>query len=93
MSGGSHDYAYRHVANFSTGGTPLRNAFKAHLEKVAAAMKAIEWNDSGDGDDREDAMIRACISPDAEILAATKLAETALENLTEALRRATGGAA
>lgn len=92
MSGGSHNYAYLAVQDFRTGGTVLRDAFQAHLAKVAAAMKAIEWNDSCDGDDREDEKIRACISAESEIVAATKLAEKAMTNLSDAIRRAKGGA-
>jgi hypothetical protein len=67
MSGGSYDYAYRHVEAFAdaledgvtcpdcgpTRPTGCENnldrlGFAAHLRKVAAAMKAIEWVDSGD---------------------------------------------
>jgi|APGre2960657404_1045060.scaffolds.fasta_scaffold640655_1 hypothetical protein len=39
--------------------TPARRAFVAHLRLVAEAMRAIEWEDSGDGAD-EEAAIRAC---------------------------------
>lgn len=48
--------------------SPLRPQFLAHLrtlaaqlELAAAALRAIEWNDSGDGAKDEDALIRACI--------------------------------
>jgi hypothetical protein len=63
MSGGSMNYLFASVENaeFSEN-TVLRKAFKNHLNKVARALKAIEWNDSGDGDDFEDELIRACIS-------------------------------
>lgn len=47
--------------------TPLRRAFRLHLANVARAMRAIEWDDSGDGDDSEDEAIRACLGPHAEI--------------------------
>lgn len=40
----------------------LRKRFKEHLLDVAAAMKAIEWNDSGDGARHEKALILACLS-------------------------------
>ena len=75
MSGGSYLYAYRHVEEFAEAlennerldGHPLyqpngldRLGFAAHLKKVAAAMKAIEWVDSCD-----------CSSPhDTEAIAA-----------------------
>lgn len=63
MSGGSYNYAYRYVEEFADAlerneridGGELsepngldRLAFAAHLRKVAAAMKAIEWVDSYD---------------------------------------------
>lgn len=51
MSGGSHNYAFRHVDEFdacSYHSTPLRAAFNVHLRKVAEAMRAVEWVDSCD---------------------------------------------
>lgn len=40
----------------------LRREFIAYLrERVIPAMKAIEWNDSGDGDDEEAALILAVL--------------------------------
>ena len=53
MSGGSYDYAYRHVEEMadilsSKDKDPLRRAFAKHLRKVAKAMHDIEWVDSGD---------------------------------------------
>lgn len=63
MSGGSYEYAYLAVERFADaieagrtydGFEPecandhARLGFAAHLRKVAAAMKAIEWVDSGD---------------------------------------------
>jgi len=40
----------------------LRREFIAYLrERVVPAMKAIEWNDSGDGDDEEAALIMAAL--------------------------------
>lgn len=47
--------------------TLLRRAMRKHLGKVAAALKAIEWNDSGDGADNEDELIRACLADGAEL--------------------------
>lgn len=64
MSGGSMDRLYLKIedAEFKPeNDTPLRTAFRVHLAKVAATLKAIEWNDSGDGDPDEDALIRACL--------------------------------
>jgi len=60
MSGGSHDYAYRHVEQFADeidwrpnldapdGPGIIRQAFADHLRQVAKAMHAIEWVDSSD---------------------------------------------
>ena len=52
MSGGSWDYfCFRmdDVADRLCGEKePLRRAFGEHMRKCAAAMKAIEWYDSGD---------------------------------------------
>jgi hypothetical protein len=50
MSGGSMNYLYRKLlweCDFDET-TPLREAFSRHLIKVAAALKAVEWVDSGD---------------------------------------------
>ena len=45
------DYLYEQVgvAQFAEDSV-LRRAMRKHLNKVAAALHAIEWNDSGDGD-------------------------------------------
>jgi hypothetical protein len=68
MSGGSMDYLYSKIeyAEFKTD-TVLRRAMRQHLWKVAAALKAIEWNDSGDGANNEDELIRACLPEGAEL--------------------------
>ena len=63
MSGGSMNYLYILVrdAEFHTH-SPERKAFREHLMLVANALRAIECNDSGDGDDQEVHNIMACIS-------------------------------
>ena len=66
MSGGSLDYAYSKVEDAASnipGDTIERIAFKAHLLRVAKALKAVEWNLSGDGDDEEITLIRECLAP------------------------------
>lgn len=74
MSGGSYNYAYRHVEDFADemraeGGCgdysdPTHRAlFRIYLRRVAAAMKAVEWNDSGDGARDESELILACVGP------------------------------
>lgn len=91
MSGGSMDYLCYKVqdATFKED-TVLRRAFKAHLLLVARAMKAIEWNDSGDGDDGEEAAIRACIEPNAELAQARMDLEAAIADATSVLKRTKG---
>lgn len=73
MSGGSYDYAYQKIERMadeldSVGGCPsccappeLRERFREHLRLVARACRAIEWNDSSDGDDDELALILECL--------------------------------
>lgn len=62
MSGGSMDYlSYRVESAPFQLNTHLRRAFKDHLQKVALALHAIEWNDSGDGHDKEEIFILDCI--------------------------------
>ncbi len=75
MSGGAYRYAYRKVYDFIDDlkeqppiddeyvDQKLRAAFVIHLQKVAEAMKAIEWNDSADGDREEKKKILACLVP------------------------------
>ena len=76
MSGGSYNYAYRHLEQFGDSlqteasgcgyaDRTLRELFKLHCYKVAEAMRAIEWNDSGDGAAKEQELIKACIAPEA----------------------------
>lgn len=71
MSGGSMNYLYSQLedAKFREN-TPGRIALRLHLDKLAKALKAVEWNDSGDGDDDEDDFIRDCLAPGI-VLAAT----------------------
>jgi hypothetical protein len=106
MSGGSYDYAYGKIADLADeihgeGGCDcaspaLRKAFAAHLRKVALAMHAIEWNDSGDGTggwrETEEQLIRACIAPDAELRQAIEDAKNAQVQLIRAIADAEKGA-
>jgi hypothetical protein len=43
------------------GQTALRRRFCRLLGLVAETCRAIEWNDSGDGDDDEEKLIRRCL--------------------------------
>lgn len=54
-----------------------RRALHRHMLELAKVLKAIEWNDSGDGDDQEDALIDAVLSPSLQM-------ETAIQMLNEA---------
>jgi hypothetical protein len=86
MSGGSYDYIYQKIEDLahnirsegccSCASPAKRKAFARHLSKVAAAMKAIEWNDSCDGDDNEERLIMAVISPQDVLIEATKEASS-----------------
>jgi hypothetical protein len=89
MSGGSMDYLSEQVeeAKFKEDSV-LRRAMRKHLGKVAAALHAIEWNDSGDGADDEEQLIRACISPTAELDQARGDAEKAKADLEKAIATA-----
>jgi hypothetical protein len=72
MSGGSYSYAYARIEDLATeirGTSPLRRAFKAHLRKVAAACRDIEWVDSNDcAPGEEDEAIRACLGKNGQAL-------------------------
>jgi hypothetical protein len=90
MSGGSMDYLYSRVqgAEFRRN-TPERRAFSAHLEKVAEALRAIEWSDSGDSS--EDAATRAilkCLEPAALTVQLKAEALILIEHLKSAVRDA-----
>ena len=94
MSGGSYEYADRHVQGMADclrgkDTNPLRKAFAEHLERVAEAMRAVEWVDSCDyarGD--EDEPIRAVIAPGSDVAAAVAMAERASKALADAIEAA-----
>lgn len=67
--------------------SPERRAFMVHLEKVSAALKAIEWNDSGDGADDENELIRACLADSQIVDAAIEHAQQAVNELQDAINR------
>lgn len=87
MSGGSMDYLSYKVesANFQLN-THLRRAFKDHLQKVALALHAIEWNDSGDGHDKEEMFILDCIKSEGaleRLLKEARSVQTELQKLID----------
>ena len=86
MSGGSMDYLCFKVedANFAEN-TVARKAFRTHLKKVAKALHAIEWNDSGDGHHDEYKLIMDCISTSELLDEAIKQAESVKNELSDIL--------
>ena len=72
MSGGSWDYLYSKVREagerLAHDRDPLRRAMAPRVEALAVAMRAIEWNDSGDGAD-EDTAIRAFLGGEEPMVA------------------------
>ena len=85
MSGGSYEYIYAKVDDVADmiGGTPMRDAFSAHLKKVAKALHDIEWVDSCDyakGD--EDLAILAVVGQWAVLDSAVSRAEAARDALS-----------
>ena len=92
MSGGSYNYAYQGVEVFVAElrgrySDPMRRTLAEHLVKVAAAMRAVEWVDSGDfGPGDEHGPILACVFPNREMVAdalraSILAAEVALDSL------------
>ena len=73
MSGGAYDYAFGKVTEVAeqisekgdchAAPPHLRRAFKEHLRKIADVLRAIEWNDSGDGDQDEEDLLREILGP------------------------------
>ena len=93
MSGGSMNYLYVHVGEvadrLALSTSPVRRAFGEHLALVAKALHDVEWVDSADyGPGDENAAIRRVVSQAQELGAATRAAEDALRNLTEAIEAA-----
>lgn len=93
MSGGSMDYLASSVRHATfTESTPERRAFRKLLLRVADALHAIEWHDSGDTDGKDESeLIRACLPADAVLLAAIEHAEEVRRELSSEIRRARGG--
>jgi hypothetical protein len=71
MSGGSLDYVYFKVEEASErigcSENPLHRAFADHLVIVSEALKAVEWNYSGDtGEEPANLAIRKVLGDSAE---------------------------
>lgn len=96
MSGGSWDYFYSKLEDVAVRlkceDTPLRRAFGTHLIACSAALKAIEWSDSGDTEmGSDEALIEAALGKNKDALVlkeAIKSAQQARDELNDALRRA-----
>lgn len=86
------DYLYSRVqdADFREN-TLERKALRTHMHKLALALKAVEWNDSGDGADDESELIREALGDRAILDAATEEARKAHKGLGEQLVRVDGG--
>lgn len=85
------DYLYSRVqdADFREN-TLERKALRTHMHKLALALKAVEWNDSGDGADNEAELIREAIG-DRDILEASiQAAKEAHKDLGDQLARVEG---
>ena len=82
MSGGSMDYlCFKiHEAYFKEH-TIERKALREHLIKLAKALKAVEWNDSGDGASNEEELIIDAIGERIVLDTAIKEAEDIMEKL------------
>lgn len=86
MSGGSMDYLYSKVLDASFNEhTVLRRAFRQHLKLIAEALRAIEWNDSCDGDDREEILLKKCLGKERILRQAKTDLQQSIEDAKQAL--------
>lgn len=97
MSGGSWDYLSENVENAARhcigSDLPERRAFGRHLVKVAEALHAIEWVDSGDwGHPRDSEAIRAVITPEQEAQSMAADLRRMIEDAKKVLERVEGKA-
>jgi len=86
MSGGSMNYLYERIEDVAAGlhaTTIERKALQIHLRKLALALKAVEWNDSGDGAEDEPELIRACLAPGGALETAIDDAHTCIRILQQ----------
>lgn len=84
------NYLYSKIecdANFRCD-TPLRKAFRKHLEKVTQALHDIEWVDSGDyGAGQEEEAINACLAKGDVLQAAIDEVEKSISQYREELAK------
>jgi hypothetical protein len=93
MSGGHYNYAYQRIRDLAQElrldgeNRVLRIAFRDLLFRCADAAEAIEWNDSGDGDDRERERLEAAVGRELTIATARTLAREIIDELNRARRQ------
>ncbi len=93
MSGGHYNYAYQRIRDLAQElrldgeNRVLRVAFRDLLLRVADAEEAVEWEDSGDGDDRERELLEAVLGRELTIATARALAREVVDELHRATRR------
>ena len=88
MSGGSMDYLYCKVQDASfRENTTERKALRLHLNKLAKALQAVEWNDSADGADNESELIREAIGDQIILETSIQAAKEAYKDLGDQLAR------
>ncbi len=93
MSGGSMDYFYSHLEDAADKfilSTIARIAVRSHMLKLAKALRAIEWNDSGDGDDQEEELINDCLAPKEVLVITIPEAKRVLRELAKEVKRYEG---
>ena len=91
MSGGSMSYLYSSVQDASfQENTPERKALRLHMNKLAKALQAVEWNDSADGADNESELIREAIGDQIILEVSIQAAKEAHKDLGDQLARVEG---
>lgn len=95
MSGGAYNYRYsvidqlageiRDVGSCHCASPASRRAFKRLLQEIAGACRAIEWNDSGDGDPHEVELLEAVLGRERLIMQAVEDAHAARKELDRVL--------
>jgi len=91
MSGGSMDYLHQKVMGaYFRENTPERKALRIHMNRLADALCAVEWNDSGDGADDESGLIREAIGDRIILEASIQAAKEAHKDLGDRLAHVEG---
>lgn len=98
MSGGTYNYFYGKLEDLAcdirTDGDcdsappHMREALRVHLLKLARVLRAVERNDSGDGDREETRLLQELISPADILEAAVQRAEEVKLDLEDGIETA-----